>query len=314
MKRAPIPFISRYDEAHAKSWITALNAALPDEEVVLPSTLTEEAKAAARFAIVGGPFAEHFAGFTGLEWVQSTWAGIESADAALPTKVHITRLVDPWLTATMVEAVLAWTLYLHRDMPTYRAQQARREWRKQPYRRATDTTIGLLGLGELGHASALNLVGQGFNVCGWSRSPKQIAGVDSFTGADGLREVLAKADVLVCLLPLTKHTHGLLDRAAFAKTKPGAGFINFARGPIVRTDALLDALDAGNLSHAVLDVFDVEPLPIDSPLWDHPDVTILPHVSALTQASSAVDVVAANVRRWRATGQLPEAIDRERGY
>ena len=325
--RAPIPFISRYSDEHARWWLRHLRAAMPEEELVLPAALTPAQRAATRFAIIAGPEPEHLAGFDGLTWVQSTWAGVEDAVEVLPAGVHVTRLVDPELTSRMAEAVLAWTLYLHRRMPEWRRQQEARVWHKLRYRPARDVTVGLLGLGELGRASAERLLANGFRVCGWSRSRKDISGADARTGPAGLSAVLAKADICVCLLPLTPDTQGLLGHDAFAKLAerphatpeqralyPAPGVINFARGPIVVTDALLAALDSGALHHAVLDVFDVEPLPEESPLWGHPNLTILPHISALTEPDTASEVVAANVRRWRKTGELPPAVDRGRGY
>ena len=320
MPHAPIPFISRYDEVTARAWLAHLRRELPDERIVLPNELSADDKAGATFAIVGGAYVEHFAGFTGLEWVQSTWAGVESVVEALPRDVHVVKLTDPELTDRMTEAVLAWTLYLHRRMPDYRAQQSRRYWAQLPYRRADEVTVGVLGLGALGRASALRLRENGYRVCGWSHAPKDIDGVESHVGEGGLGEVLAKADILVCLLSLTEDTRGLLNAAAFAKTKvgsegvPAAGLINFARGPIVVTTDLLRALDEGRLYHAVLDVHDEEPLPPTAAVWSHPRVTVLPHISAVTEPESAARVVGANVRRWRETGVLPQGVHRERGY
>ena len=316
----PIPFISRYTDAHAEWWLEYLRAELPKERIVLPAALTPEQRAATEFALVAGPEAHHLDGFDNLKWVQSTWAGVESLVEVLPRHVHVTRLIDPELTTRMAEAVLAWTLYLHRRMPEFRRQQEQRTWFKLRYRPAAEVTVGILGLGELGRAAAERLLANGFRVCGWSHSPKDIPGVDSGVGEGGLSQVLAEADILVCLLPLTDETRGLLDGGAFAKTRnarehyPAPGFINFARGPIVVTEDLVAALDSGQLSHAVLDVFGEEPLPTDSPLWGHPDITILPHVSALTEPSTASVVVAENVRGWRRTGELPPGVDRERGY
>ena len=316
----PIPFISRYDDATARQWVARLQRELPDERIVLPGALRPAERAAAAFAIVGGAYAEHLTDFTGLRWVQSTWAGVESVVEALPASVHVVKLTDPELTARMTEAVLAWTLYLHRRMPDYRAQQSRREWRQLPYRRADELTVGILGLGTLGRAAAVRLRENGYRVCGWSHSPKDIAGVGAHVGEDGLESVLAQADILVCLLPLTDDTHGLLDAAAFARTKHPtaeglpASLINFARGPIVVTADLLAALDAGRLYHAVLDVHDVEPLREDAPEWSNRHVTVLPHISAVTEPESAARVVAENVRRWRETGALPRGVDRDRGY
>ena len=327
MPHPPIPFISRYPDVHAGLWLDHLRAALPEEEIVLPAALSREQRAAARFAIIAGPEPRHLVGFDGLAWVQSTWAGVEDAVDVLPPEVHITRLVDPELTTRMAEAVLAWTLYLHRRMPEWRRQQASKTWHKLRYRPASAVTVGILGLGELGRAAAERLLVNGFRVCGWSHSPKDITGVDSHVGVDGLGKVLAKADICVCLLPLTSATRGLLDRDAFAKLAergpglhqdpdlyPAPAFINFARGPIVVDADLMAALNAKSLSHAVLDVFEEEPLPRSSPLWDHAAITILPHISALTEPDSASSVVAENVRRWRRTGDLPPAVDRGRGY
>lgn len=310
----PIPFISRYDDATARRWIARLREVLPGERIVLPAELSAEQKAAVDFAIIGGPHAEHMAGFTGLQWVQSTWAGVEGAVEVLPKGVHVVKLVDPELTARMTEAVLAWTLYLHRDMPAYAAQQVRREWRQRPYREAAEVTVGILGLGALGTAAASRLRQNRYRVCGWSNSPKDIYGVESHVGPDGLSAVLAKADILVCLLPLTDDTRGLLGEEAFAKTRQGTSVINFARGPIVDDDALFAALDSGRLAHAVLDVHDVEPLPADAPAWLHSKITVLPHISAVTEPDSAAAVVAANVTHWRQSGQRPPGINRERGY
>ena len=317
---APVPFISRYSDAYAEWWLEYLRAELPEEDIVLPAALTPEQRAATEFALVAGPEAHHLDGFDDLKWVQSTWAGVESLVEVLPRHVHITRLVDPELTHRMAEAVLAWTLYLHRRMPEFRRQQERRTWIKLRYRPASEVTVGILGLGELGRAAAERLLANGFRVCGWSHSPKDIPGVESHVGEGGLSAVLAKADILVCLLPLTDETRGLLDGAAFAKTcaarehYPAPGFINFARGPIVVEEDLVEALDRGRVSHAVLDVFDEEPLPEGSVLWGHPDITVLPHISALTEPSTAAVVVGENVRRWRETGELPAGVDRERGY
>ncbi len=309
-----VPFISRYEEAFAKTWIARLSQVLPAETIVLPSGLSTEEKAAAKFAIVAGPEAKHLEGFTGLEWVHSTWAGVEALVQVLPKGVHITKLVDPMLTARMTEAVLAWTFYLQRRMPEYAALQARHEWHQIPYVRAEQTTVGILGLGELGRSAAERLAANGFQVVGWSHSPKAIPQVRSYTTWHGFEEVLAQADITVCLLPLTEETRGLLGAESLERCKEGASLINFARGPIVDEAALLAALDGGRLRHAVLDVFDREPLPSDSPLWARLDITVLPHISAVTEPDSAAQIVARNVKHWRTTGERPPGVNRERGY
>jgi len=224
------------------------------------------------------------------------------------------RLVDPQLAETMAEAVLAWTLYLHRDMPLYAAQQTRRQWLAADYARPQDTTVGLLGLGALGEAAADRLAGAGFNVCGWSRMRKSVSHVECFAGAVELPAMLARTDILVCLLPLTVETRGLLNATTFAQLPHHASLINFARGPIVCDDALRAALDAERIRHAVLDVFSIEPLPPDSWQWAHPRVSVLPHISAPTDRQTASAIVGQNIRRYRETGEIPESVDLARGY
>jgi glyoxylate/hydroxypyruvate reductase A len=217
----------------------------------------------------------------------------------------------------MAEAVLAWTLYLHRDMPAYLAQQRARQWRQLPYLRPADRRLGLLGLGTLGTAAARVLRAAGFAVKGWSRTPKHsddLEGIATCSGSDGLHEVVRSSDILVCLLPLTPQTRHLVDAALLRLLPERASLINFGRGALVRTPDLIAALDEDRLAHAVLDVFDEEPLPPDSPLWLHPCVTVLPHISADTDPRTASQIVANNIGLWRQTGRIPLPVDRARGY
>ncbi len=223
-----------------------------------------------------------------LVWVHSVWAGVEKVVAARAGRSFaIVRLIDPELTRTMAEAVAAWTLYLHRDMPGYAALQTQRVWQPLPYRQPAECTVGLVGFGELGQASVQALQQLGFPVLAWSRTPKTASHLETFHGDDGLKHMLSRSDIVVCLVPLTPETRGLADSNFFAQMRPGASFINFARGPIVVADDLLAALDSGHLKHAVLDVFHTEPLPADNPFWGHPKVTVLPHISARTNPVTA---------------------------
>nr|WP_243772197.1 glyoxylate/hydroxypyruvate reductase A [Burkholderia anthina] len=250
-----------------------------------------------------------------LRWVQSLWAGVERLVADLPdARFAIVRLVDPQLAAIMAEAVLAWTLYLHRDMPAYTAQQRRHEWTVRPYRRSHDVTVGILGIGELGEPSARRLLDAGFKVRGWSRSVKALDGIETFAGVEGLPAMLGGCDIVVCLLPLTPQTTGLLDARRLGCLPKGAAVINFSRGPVIDDQALRDALDAGQLRHAVLDVFNQEPLPAASWHWDHAGVTVLPHISGPNDRSTAAKIVADNLKAFRETGIVPAAVDRTRGY
>lgn len=313
--KASIPFICNPDYPFAGQWIAALQQAMPDEEVVPLDALDAHARASCTVAIVANPLPQDIRQLPQLRWVHSVWAGVERLVADLADlELSIVRLVDPQLAETMAEAVLAWTLYLHRDMPLYAAQQTRRQWLAADYARPQDKTVGLLGLGSLGEAAAYRLAGAGFKVCGWSRTRKSVPHVECFAGAVELPSMLGKTDILVCLLPLTGETRELLNATTLAQLPPHASLINFARGPIVCDDALRAALDVGRIRHAVLDVFSSEPLPADSWQWAHPRVTVLPHISAPTDRQTASAIVGQNIRRYRETGEIPESVDRVRGY
>ena len=307
----PIAFVNRLPAEAETQWLASLSAAMPELSVRALRDLDVQARAGVEVAIVANPDPADLALLPNLKWVHSTWAGVERLAELGVDAPPIVRLVDPELARTMAEAVLAWTYYLQRDMPAYAASQKVRRWEPRPYRRPDETVVGLLGLGALGAAAARRLSEAGFRVMGWSRSPKAIPGVDA--GTD-LRRVLSAADIVVCLTPLTPQTRGLLNEERVAWMKPGSALINFARGPVVETQALLAALDRGHLSHAVLDVFDREPLSPESLLWTHPGVTVLPHISAVTDRRTASAIVADNIRRWLAQGVLPQTVDLVRGY
>ncbi|MEP2704194.1 MAG: glyoxylate/hydroxypyruvate reductase A [Roseibium sp.] len=311
-----IPFVSDASGTERQIWRTALPEALEDiADVKVFEDLTPEERDAATVAIVANPDPAKVAALKNLVWVQSLWAGVERLVAELPeTGPLIVQLNDPQLADTMAEAVLAWTLYLHRDMPRYMQQQRQKVWADHQLILPEDRTIGVLGIGNLGAKSAQRLKANGFNVIGWSRSAKSIDGIETCCGPDGLKSVLTQSDILVVLMPLTTETHGMLDADALNSCKAGGSLINFARGPVLVTPALLSALDSGHLSHAVLDVFDQEPLPDDHPFWTHEKITILPHISAPTITSTASKIVADNIGRYLATGEVPECVDRTRGY
>lgn len=312
---SPIAFVSRMNAEAESVWKEALRATMPQEEILSFSELSADQKQAVDFAIVANPDPADIAALSGLTWIHSLWAGVERLVLELGEKAPpIVRLKDPELSRVMAEAVLAWTYYLQRDMPAYRANQEKALWQELDYRHPGEMTIGLLGLGALGTAAAERLTHAGFNVAGWSRSAKAIGGVETLTGDDGLRALLEKSDILVCLVPLTDATRGLLNAGRLATMKQGAALINFARGAVIVADDLIAALDSRRLSHAVLDVFEQEPLPAASPFWQHPGVTVLPHISAPTSRESSARIVAGNVRTWRETGKLPETVDMARGY
>ena len=323
-----VPFLARVDKTLTTRWIDELRTAFAAERDRHPAPrpapavrlepfadLSDEERAAARVAIVADPDPADLAALPALEWVQSLWAGVETlVDAVAGRDVAIVRLVDPRLGEAMAEAVLAWTLYLHRDMPRYLAQQRARTWAYHELVPAAERRVGVLGLGALGERAARALAGAGFDVAGWSRSAKSLEDLATHVGESGFDELLERSDVLVVVLPLTGETRGLLDAEALARLPPGASLINVARGPIVVEADLVAALDDGHLSHAVLDVFDVEPLPDDHPYWGHPGVTVMPHVAAPTDRKSAAGIAARAVLSWAADGTRPDGVDRRRGY
>ncbi len=310
--RPAIAFVSRHEGSR---WIDALSKAMPSERILDEINIEANEAAAVEIAVVADPAPERLARLPKLKWVHSVWAGVERLIPLVAERnVPLVRLVDPTLANAMAEAVLAWTLYLHRDMPAYARQQRQREWRPHAYKPASSLIVGILGLGELGRAAATRLVSAGYRVTGWSNSPKQIAGVQSFTGEAGLRDVLTNANIVVLLLPLTPATQGLMNAERLAWMRGGADIINFARGGVLDTDALLAALDDERLGHAVLDVFDQEPLPATSLLWNHQAITLLPHISAPTDRTSASNIVAGNIRVFRQSGVIPASVNTGRGY
>ncbi|MGH8635763.1 MAG: 2-hydroxyacid dehydrogenase [Burkholderiales bacterium] len=264
-------------------------------------------------AIVATHPAGTFAPLPRLKLIQSLWMGVENilADAEVPRGVPLARLIDPGMVHAMAETVIASVLDWHRHLYRYRAQQRERKWKAHAQWLPADRTVGLLGLGELGGYAAARLVALGFKVCGWSRRPKSLEGVQCSTDLD---EVVAKSQALVCLLPLTARTRGVLNARAFARMPKGGCIINVARGAHVVAPDLVAALDSGQLAHAYLDVFDQEPLPADSALWAHPGITITPHVAALTEPRTAVAKIVENVERVRRGAAPLNLVDRDAGY
>lgn len=310
-----VPFVAQSDEGDRRNWIAALGKAMPQYQIKRFEDMAEAERQAATVAIVADPDPADLAQMPNLTWIHSLWAGVERIVEELPVDGPvIVRLEDPQMAKTMAEAVLAWTLYLHRDMPRYRRQQEERIWQEHALPLPSERTVGILGLGVLGRVAAARLLQQEFRVCGWSRSGTRMDGVDTFRGSDGLDEMLSLSDIVVVLMPLTEQTRGLMDSDRLSGMRKGASLINFARGPIIDTAALIDHLDRGHLDHAVLDVFDEEPLPKTHPLWSHPRVTVLPHISGPTNRTTASAIVADNIRTYFETGKMPPGVDRARGY
>ena len=291
-------------------WFPLLEKALPaDRFFAFPDTNGGDID----LALVATHPPGTFAGLAKLRLIQSLWMGVENiiSDPELPKGVPVARLIDPGMVNAMVETVIAYVLDWHRHFYLYRRWQAERVWKRRRQYLPSDRTIGILGLGELGSTVAKRLLGMGFHVAGWSRRPKALDGV--YCSMD-LGDVLSRSDAVVCLLPLTPHTQGILDARAFAKIRKDGCVVNLARGGHLVVPNLLAALDSGHLAHAYLDVFETEPLPADSPLWAHSGVTVTPHIAALSEPRTSVGKIAENVELVRSGGLPKNLVDFTAGY
>ena len=299
------------DEAE---WLTAFRAALPEETLRVFPDVGDAA--AIDCVLVAKPPPGELAKLPKVKLICSLWAGVDGLlrDPTFPRHIPLARLVDPYMTQAMSESALAHVLGAHRQLDTYRRQQADGRWRMLAQPRADERKVGILGLGELGGDAARMLKAIGFDVAGWSRRPRQVAGIQSFAGTEQLIPFLQRTEILVCLLPLTADTRGILDARALAALPAGATVINLARGPLIVDRDLLAALDRGHLAGAVLDVFEVEPLAADHPYWRHPHVLVTPHVTAISDPRSVAPVIAENIRRFRAGQPVHNLVDLNAGY
>ncbi|MBX9298638.1 2-hydroxyacid dehydrogenase [Chromobacterium piscinae] len=232
----------------------------------------------------------------------------------LPADLPLYRLLDSGMAAQMTEYIRYGVLGYQRNMDVYRRQQAAGQWRMLAPRLPGDIRVGILGLGEIGSAAAKALSKDGYQVSGWSRSPKHIHHVRSLHGDAGLEKLLENSDVLACVLPSTPQTQGLLNGERLSLMPPGSMLINAGRGDLLDQDALLALLNNGHIRCAQLDVFAQEPLPHGHPLWQHPSVAITPHIAAITLRQQAVEQITANLRKLAAGQEADGLVVRSQGY
>jgi glyoxylate/hydroxypyruvate reductase len=301
--RLQVLLAGRFDAVERDAWWRALQAAAP--QCAWHHDDAPFDAAAIEVAVVANPPPGLLAGLPRLRLIQSLWAGVDKllADTTLPLQVPLARMVDPAMNAAMAETALWAVLGLHRRFFDYAAQQVHAQWQPQPQRRAEEVPVLVLGAGQMGGAVAARLSAHGYRVTAW-RSRE----------AAPLAPLLADAEIVINLLPLTPATRGLIDARFIALLPRGASLVNLARGAHVVDADLLAALDSGHLNRAVLDVFHAEPLPTVHAFWRHPRVTVLPHVAALTDERSAAQVVAANLSALACGAPLANVVDRARGY
>jgi glyoxylate/hydroxypyruvate reductase A len=253
--------------------------------------------------------------FPNLKVLFSIAAGIDHLDlSTLPPEVPLVRMVEPGITRTMVDYVSLATLVLHRNLLDYLAQQHRKVWREIRVRPSEDRRVGVMGLGVLGSAVLDRLGALGFRRSGWSRSEKRISGVDCYHGRDGLWPFLGNLDILICLLPLTPETRGILGAETFSALPRGAGVLNVGRGGHLVEADLLAALASGHLAGAVIDVLEEEPPPVEHPFWTHPRILMTPHIASMTQPRTAAPLLIENIRRFERGEPLSNVVDQARGY
>jgi glyoxylate/hydroxypyruvate reductase A len=293
-----------------------------DPSLVLSTSTSPDNLADAGYAMVWKPEPGLLGRCPKLQVIFNLGAGVDAilADKTIPPALPIVRIVDPNMTERMSEWVVLQALIHHRRVLRYMEQQRQRHWYDIPGQPAASAiAVGVMGLGALGSDAAVKLKAMGFRVAGWSRTPRSLAGIETFDGAGGLERFLARTEMLVSILPLTAETRGLIDRRLIAKLKrdgalDGAVVINSGRGGSQVTDDILAALDDGTLAGASLDVFETEPLDPGHPIWSHPKVVITPHNAADSEPAALARYIAAQIRRHRAGQPLENLVDRSRGY
>jgi glyoxylate/hydroxypyruvate reductase len=307
--------------SNGAEWLAALTRALPAARVHACSHLPDEVEPppppqCIDYALLWKPPPRLLRDLGSVKAIFNLGAGIDSLTGSetLPAGVPVVRIEDAGMAEQMSEYVVHAVLRQYREFDAYAAAQRAEIWRPLARRDKRTFGVGILGIGVLGSAVAAVLKPFGFPLAGWSRTRKSVAGVDSYAGGAELDVFLARCQVLVCLLPLTRETRGMLDRRALSQLPAGAHVVNVARGALIVDDDLLALLDQGRLGGATLDVFQDEPLPATHPFWHHPRISITPHVSAVTLVEESVAQIAAKIARLEAGLPITGIVDPERDF
>lgn len=301
-------------DGNTDPWVADFAELLPQAEVVV---WREGVPAApCDYAVLWSPPLALLPELQHVKAIFLTGAGVDGIlrySEALPP-VPVIRLADAGMGIQMAEYVTHAVLRYFRRMEEYEQHAKRGVWQQLPQHRKADFSVGVMGMGVLARPVLDALAGFGFPLRGWSRSPKQVAGVECFHGADQLDAFLAGTRVLVCMLPLTPETTNLLDRARLSQLPEGAYLVNVARGALIAEPDLLTLIRSGRIAGATLDVFRNEPLPAPHPFWDEDRITITPHISALTLRRESIEQIAAKMTAFARGEPVADVVDRTRGY
>jgi len=304
----------RSTSAATARWQPLLAGLMPEHEIRYWPEIGDRAQI--DYAMVWNPEPGLLASLSNLKLIVGLGAGVDHIlrDPSAPKRVPILRLVDPYMTDAMSEYVSFSVLRLHRQDLDYLAQQRAALWEEREQKNAAERPVGILGFGTLGQDAGRKLKALGFDVAGWSRSAKDVSGFVTYAGPEGFHALLARSEILVCLLPLTPETSGVLNAAAFACMPRGAAIVNAGRGGHLVEEDLIPALDSGQLSGAVLDVFRREPLSPEHPFWRHPRIIVTPHIAAETHPPTAAPIIRDAIRCFEAGQPVPNLVDPARGY
>lgn len=295
-------------------WKSAIQKA--DPSISVYGYLEDHPKEAIEVALVWKHPKGTLDAYPNLKYIASSGAGVDFIfeDANAPKHLPITRVVDTMLASDMSEYVIAVILSYLKHLNTYKIDQTQRIWNPRGYRRISDFTVGIMGLGALGTVLADDLVTFGFKTQGWATTGKILENVKTFAGHEELSDFLSTSEILVCLLPLTNETSGILNKDVFQQLPQGAHVINVARGGHVVDEDLLEMIDNGHLSGASLDVFHEEPLPKEHHFWAHEKINITPHYASVSDTDSVVPQVIENYRRMKSGQPLLNLVSKEKGY
>ncbi|WP_419709815.1 2-hydroxyacid dehydrogenase [Pseudomonas sp. NFX224] len=303
----------KVDDARGCAWKLLFETQAPDIDVRFWPDIGDPSQV--RYFAAWQPPRQLHERFPNLEVIFATSAGVDQFDLGeLPEHIKVVRMLDPGIAQGIVEYACFAVLSLHRQVPLYLHQQQARRWQDHLLTPATQRRVGVIGLGNLGVAVLQSLRAFDFQLHGWARSQKCIDGVQCHAGADQLEPFLNQCDILICLLPLTDDTRGILNARTLAALPRGASLINLGRGGHLKEDDLLQALDGGQLSHAILDVLNEEPPSPDHRFWQHPQIWLTPHIGAMTAPQSAFPGLLANIRRHQAGEPMQGLIKRDHGY